>query len=66
MLRQRQHVAVGIVEPGDAVIARGGPHAELVLVHAVEAQQFDAGVDERAGRRDDVVDGPAEDGERLR
>src|SRR5437588_12533949 len=60
-LRGRQGVAVWIAEPGDLVVPRCGPHAERVLVHAVEALELDPGLAEGLHRSGDVVDSPTGD-----
>src|SRR5438309_8529905 len=57
----RQSVICWVVEPGDEVAAGGLPNAEVVLFHAVEVSEDDASVTERADRRRDVADGPAND-----
>src|SRR5215467_11953856 len=64
--RDRENVAVGIPEPGDAGAGRGAPDPERVLVHAREAIERDAATGELAHGRHEVIDPPAEDGERLR
>src|SRR5207248_2834640 len=60
-LGQREHVAVGVGEPGDLGAGGSGPYAQRVLVHAVVAGEADAAVAEVADGCGDVVDAPPAD-----
>src|ERR1700722_15524206 len=60
-LGERQHVAVGVGEPGDLVAAGCRPDAAVVLVHAVVGVEDHAAPGEIGHGACDVVALPAED-----
>lgn len=65
-LGEAEDVAVGVVEPGDAGAAGGGPDGEgMSVVHAWIAEELDTGMSERGDGGLDVRDLPAEHGEGL-
>ena len=64
--RQRQGVAVRVLEPGNPVAARRGPDGELVLLHAVVTDEANPALAELPHGRRNVGHLPARDGERLR
>src|SRR5215469_10406856 len=63
--RQRQGVAVRVLEPGNPVAARRGPDGELVLLHAVVTDEANPALAELPHGRRNVGHLPARDGERL-
>src|SRR5258706_10064518 len=66
VLRDRQQVAVGVLEPGHLVARRSGPDAESVLLEEAKALEMHAAlIEQRDGRRD-IGHVPAEEGERKR
>ena len=64
VLRHRQHVAVGVAEPGHPDAARRRPHAQLVLLHPVEARELDPAARQLLHGGGDVGHAPAEHGVR--
>src|SRR6185437_12930140 len=64
-LRDRESVAVGVLEPGNAGSAGCGPDAGGALVHALDAEHGDTACGEPGDGGFDVGDLPAEDGEDL-